>query len=491
VPAPGTRRVARRLVFGFRAATARIHAPVFWRALYAALERGTAVRVAARMSVLLARLQRTSSVELLSRVLPLFETGWPHHLDTPWNNLEVQRFYWRIVRELQGNRRAGQRPPRRDADGPLRIGVLGLLDGAFYFTRQFFEAKPRGASVVAFDLGSGTPVAGSYVAPLVESYRHFSLSQIDELGGAINDAELDVLLADVRKPQIYELLDLVTTPCVAFLCAEVQLRYHPSVSFHLYPFQQADYILCNDRLFCATSRSFSGDELVYPAFMPYDRRGLDPSRRRRWEARENVILFHGRLFKASQPFVEVILELLREDEKLQFVMMGADSQGALARIRASARRAGVESRVSYEGPYETLHDEHGDLADPSWERLFELLGLARLAPDPWPFPGATTRMEAYAAGAPTAHMGVRTDRASWGRPQHTTTFNHFPLEIPRATAYSTGAYREICQRVLYEEAFAEAIAEEQAELVLRISDPGAFWRQLLDCYDHWLATRSL
>ena len=364
--------------------------------------------------------------------------------------------------------------------------MLGRLEGAFYFTRQFFAATPSEVVAFAFDLGSPTPIAEASVAPLVEAYQRFSLAEVGELGGAINAADLDLLLADVRKPQIYQLLDQLETPCIALLCAEVYLRYHAAVSFHLYPFQQADYFPVGDRLFCGTSRSLFGDEVVYPTFVPYDLRGLDPGRRRPWAERDPCVFFHGRLSKASQPFLDVVLDLLREDDDLQFVFMGQDSDGALARILDAARRVGVQARVSYEGAFSTVQDETGSLADPAWETVFDLLGRCRLAPDPWPLAGATTRVEAYAAGAPTVHMGIRTDPASWGRPQHMVTAEHAALLIPRATAFSIEGYREICRRVLYDSEFADAVADEQAELAQRVGEPRSFWQRVLDAYDSWL-----
>ena len=298
-----------------------------------------------------------------------------------------------------------------------------------------------------------------------------------------------MLLADVRKREIYRLLDRITTPCVALLCSEVFLRHHPAVSFHLYPFEQADYFVRGDRIFCGTSASYLPGAVVYPCAFPYDLRGLDPERRRPWRERDPLVVFHGRLFKASESYVEVILGLLRDDPELEFVLMGTDSQGALERIRSAAARAGVESRVHYEGPFTTAHDDEGRLVDPAWERLFDLLGRARLAPDPWPFAGGASRIEAYASGAPAPHLGIRTDRASWGRPQPMLTFEHTAINVARGTAYSLETYGELCRRSLRDEAFADTLAAEQAAVAAEVGDPSSFWRALLAHYDRWLATR--
>lgn len=485
----GVRGAARSVVFGLRAATARIRSPWFWRALYAAAESRLAVRLVAAVARRTAPAVGSSPVALVDHALPLFETGWPHHLGTPWVNLHAQRIHRRIVRELEGARPRPLRAPRR-REGPLRVGVLARLDDAFFFTRPFFAAAPAGVEVVAFDLGSTSDAARAWVEPHVEAYRRFGLSEPEALAAAVSEAGLDLLVGDVRKPQIYGILDRLETPCIALLCAEVHLRHHPSVAFHLYPFLQADYVPRDGRLFCGTTRRFFGDERVVPAAFPYDLRGLDPAARRPWAEREPLLVVHGRLFKVSQPYLEVLLGLLAEDPAVRLVLMGQDTLGALERIRSAARGAGVDARVEYAGPYTTAHDEAGELADPAWARLFEFLSRARLAPDPWPLAGGGSRIEAYAAGAPTVHMGIRMDPASWGRPQHMVTAEHAALNLPRATAYTIPEYTELCRRALRDEAWAEGLAAEQAELAARLGDPRSFWGQLLDAYEGWVSDRA-
>lgn len=486
----GVRGAGRSVLFGLRAGTARIRAPWFWRALYCAAGSRLGVGVTAAVARWAARAAGTTPIALLDRALPLFETGWPHHLDTPWVNLHAQRIHRRVVRRLEGAKARPQRPPRAHGS-VLRVGILARLEDAFFFTRPFFAAAPEHVEVVAFDLGSDSDAARPWAEPEVEAYHRFSLTEPDALAAAIEAADLDVLVGDVRKPQIYGILDRLETPCVALMCAEVHLRHHPSVAFHLYPFLQADYVPRENRLFCGTTRRFFGPELVLPASFAYDLRGLDPLARRPWAEREPLIVAHGRLFKASQPYLEVLCGLLAEDDELELVFMGQDSHGALGRILATADRVGVGGRVHYEGPYTTVHDEEGRLADPAWWRLLDLLSRARLAPDPWPLAGGSSRIEAYASGVPSVHMGIRTDAGSWGRPQDMVTAEHAALLVPRGTAYSVAEYAGLARRAVHDEAWAEALVAEQAELAVQLGDQRLFWHQLTAAYEQWHTGRVL
>jgi hypothetical protein len=69
------------------------------------------------------------------------------------------------------------------------------------------------------------------------------------------------------------------------------------------------------------------------------------------------------------------------------------------------------------------------------------------------------------------------------------TAEHAALLVPRGTAYTIPDYAALCRRALHDEAWAEALAAEQAELASRVGDPRSFWRQVLDAYALWLNAR--
>ena len=81
-------------------------------------------------------------------------------------------------------------------------------------------------------------------------------------------------------------------------------------------------------------------------------------------------------------------------------------------------------------------------------------------------------------------MGIRLDRAAWGRGQAAVCDILF-LNVPRATAVDETGYRAIARRCLYDGAFADAVADEQREVAVRLSDEAAWWTQLRTLYDRW------
>ena len=139
-----------------------------------------------------------------------------------------------------------------------------------------------------------------------------------------------------------------------------------------------------------------------------------------WIERENLIVFHGSLYKlASYPFLSLLFELLLEDKHLEFVFMGRGDDKLLSKIFQWAKEKGVDSRVHYEGHFSPVRNNEGIIDDPGWEKLKGYLLKARLAPNPWPIGGGSARFEAYLSGAPMVHMGVRFDSEIWGKSQHT------------------------------------------------------------------------
>lgn len=467
-------RAGRRLLFGFRGATARIESPRFWRVLYAVLATRAATRLAHRTAALLG-----DPGDLLERVSHLFLTGWPHHRGTPWVNLNVLRF---VTEAKRGRARPAARPSRPRRARPLRVGLLANLRTTLTFAPPFFTGAPADVELHVFDL------SGAARPAYLDRHVALDVADTEAIAGAIEDAELDLLLVDVYKGDLHGILDRVSTPCVVDVGTTVQPRFHPNVAFHLYCLQQADYLVRDRRLFCATSETWLGDRRFVPGTLLFDARGLDAEPRRVWAEREPLLVFHNKLYKASDDYLAAVFGvLLAEDSTLAFVLMGRDSDGALARIQAAARRYGVADRVHYEGEFSPARDDDGRIVDPGWLRMADLLRRARLVPDPWPLGGASSRVEAYAAGAPVVHMGIRTDPASWRRPQPAVTADHPGLEVPALTAHDADAYVELARRVLADGDFADAAAADQAALASRVADGAVFWDQILAAYAEWLA----
>lgn len=476
------RRIARATLFTFRDQTARIQSPRFWRLLYWVFERDSTVRVTAALCRQAARrLSGLTEHSAADRIAHLFLTGWPHHRGTHWVNLNIARFVWRVKRSPGVGPSAKQRSAVTREQ--LRVGLLANLATTLTFSPPFFRQHPQGVELVALDLGGRERSVG-YLEGLTTGYAAFDAADTEEIAAMIREADLDLLLFDVYKADLDSILDRVTVPCVVDVCTTVNLRFHPSVSFHLYCLQQADYLVQDHRLFCATSEAPFDQRLIYPGALLFDRRNLDPSNRRTWREREPLIIYHGKLYKLSASYLTAVLQLLADDSELQLVVMGRDN-GHVERIRTAAHGQGVADQVHYEGEFRVARNEKGEVDDPSWLRLSDLLSRARLAPDPWPLAGAYSRIEAYAAGAPVIHMGIRSDEASWRRPQLAVTADHPALEIAGATAYTVEDYLALARRALYDEEFADAVAHEQAQRAVELTDGTRFWTQIMTCYRDW------
>lgn len=478
-------RGAKVALFAFRGWTSRIHSPWFWRAFYAGLASDAGVTALALACRVTSSASGLDSEQVALRLSHLFLTGWPHHPGTRWVNLDVLRCHWRVQRNLRQTRATMKRPLRPEG-GALRVGVLANLGGSLIFPRALFERCPPGIELCAIDLNASDADSGAYLKSLVPHYVRVDPGNAAKVAEAIEESELDVLLVDVYKADVDGVLDRVSTPCVVNLSTTVLLRFHPSIDFHLYFLQQADYVIRENRMFCGTSRSWFSHQLVFSGFQPFDSRDIDPDQRRRWSERDPLLVYHGKLYKLSDEYLDCVLGILAEDANLEFVVVGRDDGGELDRIRDHARAFRVESRVHYEGDFRPVRNSEGVLDHPSWLRLVAHLGKARLAPDPWPLPGGCSRLEAYAAGAPVAHMGIRSDPSSWSRPQHAVTADQPALAVPGGTAYSLHEYRDLCHRILYDAEFADSLAAEQAALSMRLTNPTAFWEQFLKSYREWL-----
>lgn len=435
-------------------------------------------------------------LEYLSRSL-----RWPRR---PWGlgGLQhVNRLTWRVARRVDGGKGVPVRQLCPRQGKAFRVGCIAPFATFHGFPPSLFEGFPRDAELHIYDVLTEGRFA-EYLQPLARCYTSVDLTPVADnrlsecqeglfdLAKAINQADLDMLifLNDRRIPSY--LLDLVETPCIVNQCTGSALFFHEKVSFHLFPQPQSDYFVVDKHLFCAPNRSRFGDELVYPLWVFYDIRDIDLTVQPSWIDREPLIVFHGRLHKlATSPVLDLIFDLMEVDSTLDFVLIGRDTHQTLDSICQAAVKRALQARVHYEGHFNRARDTKGMVADPAWQKCLSYLRRARLAPDPWPFGGGGTRFEAYAAGTPLVHMGVRFDPASWGKRQHAVV--ELPdLVVPRGTANSVEQYRQLCQQCLYDKEFANRLASEQLTVVHKLSNASVWWQQLFTYYHDWFEHNS-
>jgi hypothetical protein len=403
-------------------------------------------------------------------------------------NLDVLRTHRRVLHTLTGGRRTPQRTPRQ-APERLRVGVLANLSSTLIVVRSFFEQAPDHVDLFVFDVAGADAIPG-YLTTGAAGYASFDADDVERIAAAIEAADLDILLADVYKADAYAVFDRITTPCVVDFGGTVQFVFHDAVAYRYYYLAQADYLVRDGLLRSTAARAPVSRIPVYEAPQLFEERGLGNPSPRPWREREPLVVYHGKLYKATTPeYLDAVLGLLAEDDELELVLLGRDGGGALGRIEAAAQRAGIADRVHYEGQFFVRRNEAGEIDDPSWLRLADVLGRARLAPDPWPVAGGCARVEAYLAGAPVAHMGIRTDRGAWGRPQPALTAEHPAVVVERGTAYDVAGYRALCRRLLSDEAFADELAADQRALAAQLVDARRWWTHFLECYADWLGAR--
>lgn len=468
----------------------RVHSPTAWRALHRLLRTRSTNKAVAWF---LRRQGHEKAEDILSWLeTRLVWTGWPIH-SAGWVNLDVARFTWRIRRRIQKQQvLVPPRASRYSGDRPVRLGCLASFSGLLALGPTHFAKRIPELELHVFDLEYRGALA-PYLEPLVASYHPFTASDLENgvsrLAAAINEGDLDALLVFGADPTATAVLDHIDTPCIAFACTGSVLLPHERVSFSIWVQPEADYFVHKGRLFSGLARAPYGPETIYDGFFVYDLRGLLSRNRLPVAQREPLIVSHGSLYKAaSDPFLDVVTELLIDDARLEWVLFGKDDGAALDHVRLRAQQAGVAGRVHWEGEYSPVRGSDGDLHDPGWDRLVAALSRARLAPNPWPIGGGSARVEAYAMDVPTVHMAVRFDRKAWGRPQHAVV--DLPnLEVPAATATEPNRYREICRAALYNDEFASQIVAAQRTIAATAGDGERYWRDVHALYLRWLGER--
>ena len=464
---------------------------LWWRCFYAVI---TSEWFARGLRIAIGLADRIRPGAAMTRLELRIGDNWP--LRVPgWVNVHLSELLWRLRRRhvVQVDR---HRQRVRSESRP-RIGCIGAFSGLLGFPASLFAAFPSNADLHVYDLQYKGQLA-SALSDIAAAYHPFLLEtstsyreDVHRIAETINADDLDLLLVIRSKRDAYDVLDRVRTPCVAHVCTGSDILHHPNVDFDLYCQPEVGFFPVGHELFCEFTRTPVQGRTVYAASLCFDRRDLDvDAPAPPWRERAPLIVFHGSLYKmASEPFLDCIFRVMLDDRQVEFAFMGKDWDGALARILERARRAGVHGRVHYEGTFSAMRNAEGRVDDSGWFRVLALLTRARLAPNPWPMGGASSRFEAYVMGAPTVHMGLRTDRDSWGKAHHTVC--EVPnLLVPDATAYSPETYQALATRCLTDEAFADAVASAQRRVARSASDPQAYWAHVLRSFDDWRQRRG-
>lgn len=408
-------------------------------------------------------------------------SGWPLY-GHGWTNLHLSRFTSRLRHALGGSpvvRTRRDRPPLK------RVACVGRFVGLLGFPKVLMERCP--ADLVIADIAFRDQHAG-YLRDVAADYASFDLAVAGErerLQEFVNRSRPELLLNIGYKFEAFQIIDGIDVPCIANYCTGSDLLHHPAVDVQYHGQPEADYFARDSRMFCGTTARTFGPERVHTITGYLDPRGLVAATPRPWSERESLIVCHGSLYKfASQPFLHILCAWLAAEPSARLVLMGRDNGKALAAITGYAHQQGVGARVDYRGEFSAVRDTAGDVSSAGWFTLVDLLSRARLAPNPFPMGGGSSRYEAYALGAPAPHLGVDFSPAAWGR--HQPSVCEIPsLLVPAGTALTVADYEQIGRRCLRDGSFADRLAAEQLERARAIVDGDRWWREIVAGYEAW------
>ena len=411
-------------------------------------------------------------------------SGWPHY-GRGWTNLHASRFTTRVRRGL---RPAVRRPVRLPVQPLTRIVLVGGFSGLLGFPKELFERCP--IELVIADIRFNGADA-SYLAGIADQYQCFDLDrradEITRIAEFINGCGAQMALNIGQKAESHELIELINTACIANYCAGSELLHYDAIDIQYHGQPEADYFVRDGRMFCGTTRSFFSSQFIATFTGYIDPRGLLSGSPAPWRRRRPLIVNHGSLHKFASPeYLSIVCDWLAAEPSCEFVLFGRDDGGWLSEIKRRLDARGLLSRLRYEGHFSATRNAAGEVAGEGWDALVSRLGQARLAPNPFPLGGGSSRYEAYALGAPAPHLGVRFDREMWGRPQ--PSICEIPsMLVPRGTAATIDQYRELGFKCLRDEAFADALSAEQMKVARSVIDADRWWREIIDGHRQWMA----
>lgn len=411
-------------------------------------------------------------------------SGYLLHRKGLKNNLHSYALDVRIKHLLASIGTVGKKPVRKK-NGVLRIGFVGEMVADIVRPPTLVSQFPDDHQLHVFDLAWD----GNFgVLPNKDNVRVSQydlnkdyLSTVKALTKDINDAGLDMLIVSNYYASVKnDIIDGVDTPCIVNFSMGSHLSFHDKTDYSLYAQPRKNFFLKDNRLFSVfTNRPMRG-ELCYPETHVFHDREIDRTENPAWEDREPQMCFHGRLAQLNSPlFLDCMADILNTDSGIRFSFMGEGDE--LESILQYFDRRGLSRQVEYLGQVDRVCGN-----DQRWRQtILAMLRKSRLAPNPWPRGGGSSRVEAYAAGVPTMHLGMVTDGANPFDTRSQTVVDVPSLTVPSATVYSIDEYKKFCLKCLFDKEFSEQVIEEQYALVNTVTDHGSWWAEVLDIYDKW------
>ncbi|MBF0267965.1 MAG: hypothetical protein HQL44_05195 [Alphaproteobacteria bacterium] len=403
--------------------------------------------------------------------------------EAPSFSLQGSAFHAGVMARLEEPHAMKQRRPvAKCVSRKPRIGCLGRFAGALSFGTDFFLGFPKDAELIVFDL----PFEGRALERLAElPLKYIQVSDSANwadaaghppLSEAIEAENLDVLVNIWRKAPS-QLFDSISVPMIAHVSGGSDILHHPRIDLNIIAQLAPHTHIKKGRIHCRLTDKAFGQRTEYLG-MIYDARDIVASEQRKWRDRQPFLFAFGSLFKFSPRWLDSVLTVLADDQNVDLVIMGRDSNGALDRIRRHIATWNLQGRFHFEGGFSSTRDKNGDIPDPNWQRCKDLLSKTRVSPDSWPNTGGSSRFEAYLLGAPFPYMQIPKDVGVGGRRSY-AEFALPILDIPETEAFTPEEFTSLIRRCLYDECFADLVATKQTETTRAAGDAKRWWREFM------------
>lgn len=420
----------------------------------------------------------------------------------------VDKFFYSVKRLAYKTKEIPKRKNNFNERNMLKIGVIGMFGGITVYSKKFFEGFPDSCELFVFDIQLPN---GSHAKWLEDRYTNYNLiftysgksksanysksryeEELDISSKLINESKIDILAIMTHGDLVYDIIDLIDTPCIVNVSAGSDVVHHSKVDIELCAQFQYDLYLKNNRLFCAITDKQFVHSKVYKSKFFYDLRGIEYENSLTWNEKENLIVFHGSLYKlGKKELLNAVFSILKSDKNLRFIYIGKNNFDEISLIKKEAEKMDISGQVEYGGEYQLAYDAQGNIIGKGWERVRDILTKAKVSINPWPIGGGCAVFEAYASGTPCITM-AKTATNNIRRGNYILYAGGFlpALHIEQATAYSIKDYMEKCKKCIYNESFAKEIILRQKEIAKEVNDSNRWWNELILNYNDWFKSNT-
>lgn len=425
-------------------------------------------------------------------------------------NVYSYKFIWAVQERYRQKREGAETVPKLGARSPgeaLKIGFVGSLAVP---NKDLFQKKPEGIRLFLYDIQNGQGYRAPWLAGAAERYEavlpygncgefkaaegwsgyepvfrgSFSpREELKRLCGKINEDELDLLVYIGGISKFWDaVIGRINSRKIYNYATGSIISFHPKVDADRFMQPQKHYFVKDQRAFCAVLQKNITEIQMKEASFVFNHRGLDKEEPLPWEKREDIIVFHGNLYKLyNKKVLAMIGRLLQEKKTFRFLFLGAEQRKEISGILRFFKRKKLENRVLYMGNFSNMPDRNGIFSGTEWKEMCALIGKAKLYIDAWPVSGGNSVFQAYMLGVPCVSLKLKQDPVPGRIREDETTVEVNGLQLKENTVETPREYEAVCRKILDDGDFAQKLAREQRRRGLHLCGADAvedFWKEL-------------